>query len=182
MQAACPGDLPATPTGRLAAMRIRVVAMLQAVQTVRPALDAFYRSLSDEQKERFNALDASNSDATARPRSPQPQIGQLCGSRGSSVVNLPIARIQQSLRLSEAQDAALQAVNEASVKAADILNASCPAGQDALTPPGRIAAMEQRLNAMLQAIETVRPALTKFYGSLSDEQKARFDRLGVRPT
>jgi ABC-type transporter MlaC component len=186
MQAACPGDLPATPTGRLAAMRIRVVAMLQAVQTVRPALDAFYRSLSDEQKERFNALDESNSDATARPRprprSPQPQIGQLCGSRGSSVVNLPIARIQQSLRLSEAQDAALQAVNEASVKAADILNASCPAGQDALTPPGRIAAMEQRLNAMLQAIETVRPALTKFYGSLSDEQKARFDRLGVRPT
>jgi ABC-type transporter MlaC component len=179
MQAACPGDLPATPTGRLAAMRIRVDAMLQAVRTVRPALDAFYQSLSDEQKERFNALDASDSGATARPQS---QIGQLCGSRGSSVVNLPIARIQQSLRLSEAQDAALEAVNEASIKAADILNANCPAGQDALTPPGRIAAMEQRLNAMLQAIETVRPALTKFYGALSDEQKARFDRLGARPT
>jgi LTXXQ motif family protein len=32
------------------------------------------------------------------------------------------------------------------------------------------------------AYETVRPALTKFYGALSDEQKARFDRLGARPT
>ena len=60
------------------------------------------------------------------------------------------------------------------------MNASC-SGEQALTPPGRVAAMEQRLNAMLQAVETVRPALTKFYGSLSDEQKARFDRLGGRP-
>jgi hypothetical protein len=38
-------------------MRSRVEAMLQAVQVVRPALDAFYSSLSDEQKERFNGLD-----------------------------------------------------------------------------------------------------------------------------
>ncbi len=41
--------------------------------------------------------------------------------------------------------------------------------------------MEQRLQAMLQAIDTVQPALERFYASLSDEQKARFDRLGVRP-
>jgi hypothetical protein len=42
--------------------------------------------------------------------------------------------------------------------------------------------MEQRLDGMLQAIETVRPALTRFYGSLSDEQKARFDRMGRQAT
>jgi hypothetical protein len=42
--------------------------------------------------------------------------------------------------------------------------------------------MEQRLQAMLQAVDTVQPALQQFYGSLSDEQKARFDRLGARPT
>jgi hypothetical protein len=30
--------------------------MLQAVQTVEPALQQFYSSLSDEQKERFNRL------------------------------------------------------------------------------------------------------------------------------
>jgi hypothetical protein len=35
---------------------------------------------------------------------------------------------------------------------------------------------------MVQALDAVQPALTKFYQSLSDEQKARFDRLNVRPT
>jgi len=175
LQAACPNDLPATPTGRLAAMHIRVAAMLQAVQTVQPALDKFYASLSDEQKERFNALD-ENAFGTA----PQQDVAQLCGSKRSSPVNLPVARIEQSLRLSSAQNADLKALDDASAKSAQILDANCPTGQT-LTPPGRVAAMAQRLNGMLQAIEAVRPALTKFYGSLSDEQKARFDRLGRQP-
>jgi hypothetical protein len=178
MQAACPNDLPATPTGRLAAMRIRVQAMLQAVRTVRPALDKFYASLSDEQKERFNALDQGGGGAPS-----QSAMAQVCGGRNASVIRLPVGRIEQSLRLSDSQDAALHEVDDASAKAAQILNSACPngGGQEALTPPGRIAAMEQRLAAMLQAVETVRPAMAKFYGSLSDEQKARFDRLG-RPS
>ena len=37
-------------------MESRLQVMLQAVQTVRPALDRFYQSLSDEQKARFNAV------------------------------------------------------------------------------------------------------------------------------
>jgi LTXXQ motif family protein len=179
LQAACPNDLPATPTGRLAAMRVRVQAMLQAVQTVRPALDKFYASLSDEQKERFNALDQGTAGAAAPDKS---GFAQVCGGQKASVVNLPIGRIEQSLRLNQSQGAALREVSDASAKAGDILNAACPNGdgQEMLTPPGRIGAMEQRLDAMLQAIETVRPALTRFYGSLSDEQKARFDRMGRR--
>ena len=173
LQAACPNDLPATPTGRLAAMHVRVAAMLQAVQAVRPALEKLYASLSDEQKERFNALD-ENAFGTA----PQPDVAQLCGNKRSSPTKLPLARIEQSLRLSSAQDANLKALDDASAKSSEILSANCPTGQ-ALTPPGRVAAMEQRLSGMLQAIEAVRPALTNFYGSLSDEQKARFDRLGL---
>ena len=182
LQTACPNDLPATPTGRLAAMRVRVQAMLQAVQTVRPALEKFYASLSDEQKERFNALDQGTTGATAQNESGG--FSQFCGGRKSSVINLPIGRIEQSLRLNDGQEAALREVSDASAKAANVLNAACPNGQaqEMFTPPGRIAAMEQRLDAMLQAVETVRPALTRFYGSLSDEQKARFDRLGRQPT
>jgi hypothetical protein len=181
LQSACPNDLPATPTGRLAAMRVRVQAMLQAVQTVRPALDRFYASLSDEQKERFNALDQGTAGASAPDRS---GFAQFCGGQKASVVNLPAGRIEQSLRLNPSQEAALREVSDASAKAGDILNAACPnrEGQEMLTPPGRIRAMEQRLDAMLQAVETVRPALTKFYGSLSDEQKARFDRMGRKTT
>ncbi len=40
--------------------------------------------------------------------------------------------------------------------------------------------MEGRLDAMLQALDVVQPALTQFYNSLSDEQKARFNQLGTR--
>jgi LTXXQ motif family protein len=38
--------------------------------------------------------------------------------------------------------------------------------------------MEQRLKTMLDAIKLVQPALESFYGSLTDEQKARFNLLG----
>jgi LTXXQ motif family protein len=180
LQAACPTELPSTPTGRLAAMRQRVEVMLQAVQLVRPTLEKFYQSLSDEQKERFNALDESNGPA-GRQRQ-QPDVAQLCGGRGpQQIANLPTGQIERSLRLSDAQEAALKELNDTSAKAADILRVNCPAEQT-LTPTGRLAAMEQRLDAMLQAMDTVQPALAKFYDSLSDEQKARVDRLSARPT
>ena len=35
--------------------------------------------------------------------------------------------------------------------------------------------MEKRLDAMLQAVKTIRPALDAFYATLSDDQKARLD-------
>jgi hypothetical protein len=36
----------------------------------------------------------------------------------------------------------------------------------------------RNLDAMSEAIKTVRPALADFYASLSDEQKGRFNTLG----
>jgi hypothetical protein len=82
------------------------------------------------------------------------------------------------LHLTDLQRSALQALDEATAKAADYLKANCSA-DEALTPPGRLAAMEQRLDAMLEAIKLVQPALENLYGSLSDEQKARFNQLGA---
>ena len=103
-------------------------------------------------------------------------IAQVCDERGTRTGLVPIARIERSLRLNDAQQAALRELESASAKAADSLRANCPVDQP-LTPPGRLAAMERRFDAMLQALDTVQPALAKFYNSLSDEQKARFDRL-----
>ena len=37
--------------------------------------------------------------------------------------------------------------------------------------------MEQRLDAMSRAVQTLQPALDRFYGTLTDEQKERFNRL-----
>jgi LTXXQ motif family protein len=67
--------------------------------------------------------------------------------------------------------------------AAEDLKVNCPTYQT-LTPTGRVEAMEERLDATLAAVQTVQPALTKFYNSLSDEQKARFNSLRSvsRPT
>jgi hypothetical protein len=39
--------------------------------------------------------------------------------------------------------------------------------------------MEQRLDALLAAANTVQPALEEFYASLSSEQKARFNALNA---
>ena len=178
LRAACPSDLPSTPTGRLAAMHDRVKAMLEALRVARPALEKFYRSLSDEQKERFNALDAENFRTA---ESGQSDPAQVCGGSAAQATNLPFARIEQALRPSDAQVTALKALEEASAKAGDILKANCPT-ETMLTPTGRLAAMEQRLDAMLQALDTVQPALATFYGSLDDEQKARFNRIGARST
>ena len=153
-------------------MRARIEAMLKAVTLVQPALDRFYDSLSDEQKARFNAVQEATSTRGRRGRTPD--LSQACGAGVAAPV--PLDRIRRAVDPSESQAAALEALNEASRRAAEDLKASCT-GEANLTPPGRIAAMEQRLKAALQALDVVQPALDRFYGSLSDEQKARFNRL-----
>jgi chorismate mutase len=178
LRSACPSDLPSTPTARIAAVRQRVEAMLQALRLVRPAVEKFYASLSDEQKQRFNALDAGTVGTVAAEGQQKP-VAQACGQSATRALELPIERVQGSLHLSADQEAALKQLKDASAKAADILAQSCPADQ-ALTPPGRLAAMEQRLAAMLQGLDLVQPALANFYNSLSDEQKAQINRIGPR--
>ena len=51
--AACPRELPESPVGRLDVMEKRLTGMLEGVRTLRPAFEAFYVSLSDEQKARL---------------------------------------------------------------------------------------------------------------------------------
>jgi len=176
MQKACPTELPSTPTGRLAAMRTRVDAMLKAVEVVRPALDKFYQSLSDEQRERFIAVDQG--EQATRPQRGA-DLTHLCKGQENTKSSLPIDRIQRTLHLSRDQEAGLKALDEATAESAKILQAKCQP-DESLTPTGRLAAMEDRLQAMLKALDTTQTALSKFYGSLSDEQKAQFDRISVR--
>ena len=173
LKAGCPTDLPSTPTGRLAAMESRLQVMLQAVQTVRPPLDRFYRSLIDEQKARFNAVSPGDKSTTGED---QRGHTKFCDERRSGVTDLPIDRIAQVIEPTPAQQAALDELKDASVKAAEGLKIICPTYQ-MLTPTGRVEAMEKRLEATLAAVKTVQPALAKFYNSLSDEQKTRFNSL-----
>jgi LTXXQ motif family protein len=176
MQKACPTELPSTPTGRLAAMRARVDAMLKAVEVVRPALDTFYQSLNDEQRERFIAIDQG--EQAAKPQR-SADLNHLCQGDLGTRSGLPIARIERTLHLNPDQQTGLKALDEATLESAKMLQAKCQPDQS-LTPPGRLAAMEDRLQVMLKALDATQAALSKFYGSLSDEQKAQFDRISVK--
>ena len=93
----------------------------------------------------------------------------------------PTAEINQTVRPTDVQRASLEALQNASVKAADMLKSSC-AADDALTPPARLAAVGKRLDTMLEAVKTVRSALNDFYGMLNDEQKAQFEAIGPQRT
>jgi LTXXQ motif family protein len=52
----CPTAVPLSPVARLDTVGTRLRAMADAIKSVRPALENFYASLSDEQKARFNLL------------------------------------------------------------------------------------------------------------------------------
>ncbi|HEY6023279.1 MAG TPA: Spy/CpxP family protein refolding chaperone [Pseudolabrys sp.] len=177
-KASCPPEnaFPLTPPGRLAAMTARLDATLQAVQTVRPALEKFYDSLSDEQQERFNQL-GPKSTATNAEASEALKAADACKQPKQGLSNLPIEKIEDAVNPTDAQVAELNRLQDATTKAVSILQAACP-DEIPITPPGRLDAMEKRLQAMIDAAKTVKPALESFYASLTSEQKARFNRIG----
>jgi hypothetical protein len=174
----CAPTAPKTPPGRLQAMTQRIEATLEAVLTVRPALDAFYNSLSDEQKARFNSIGPENIGKDAK-KNEAAELAKNCGEAKPGLVNLPIEQIEDSVKPTGEQQAALDRLEQANGQAADTLLAACPA-ETPLTPSGRLEATEKRLQAMLEAAKTLQPALDDFYASLSNEQKARFNTMTAR--
>jgi hypothetical protein len=177
-KASCPAEnaFPLTPPGRLAAMTVRLEATLQTVQTVRPPLEKFYASLSDEQKERFNLLGPQNAGTEAQA-SVASQAADTCKQPKQGLTNLPIEKIEDALNPTDAQEAELAKLQDATNKAVSIMQTACP-DETPMTPPGRLNVMEKRLQSMVDAAKTVKPALENFYASLSSEQKARFNRIG----
>lgn len=66
LQASCPTEMPQAPIDRFDAVAKRLDAMSAAIKTVRPALDSFYSSLTDEQKAQFNMLGPPKTKASRR--------------------------------------------------------------------------------------------------------------------
>jgi hypothetical protein len=105
-----------------------------------------------------------------------PRLPQLCSDDGSDIAVLPIDQVRVAMQPNEAQRAALDDLANALISAAQMIRASCPA-QAAFTAPGRLAVMQQRIGAMMQAALAVQPPLVKFYDLLDDEQEARLNAL-----
>jgi LTXXQ motif family protein len=102
--------------------------------------------------------------------------GAMCSPRAAGLASWRIGAIEEIVKPTEAQRAAFDALKEASSKAADAMATACPQEY----PPSssaRLEVMEKRLDAMLQAVKTVRPAFDAFYAVLTDEQKRRLDTV-----
>lgn len=178
-KSACPTDTPLTPPGRLDAVIARLQATLNAVEIVRSPLDAFYTSLSDEQKARFNligpTIGQSADDKTARQETLQAS-GKICKESKPGLVDLPVDSIEATVKPTDAQRPALEKLQQATRDAVDKLSAACP-DDISQTPTGRLDQASARLKAMIDAANTVKPALDDFFAGLSDEQKSRFNTM-----
>ena len=94
------------------------------------------------------------------------------------VTDVPIDQIRQTVHPTREQQAALDGLIAASSQANDIVEAACPT-EPTLSPVGRLDAAEKQYEAVVRAAQVLRSPVEKFYASLSDEQKARFNRLGA---
>jgi hypothetical protein len=115
--------------------------------------------------------------AAGTPNAMPDRLAQMCGEDSRDVAGLPIELIQQAIEPTDAQRAALDELTTASITAAQTIRAACPT-TISLTAPNRLATMQQRIEAMIAAVDIVKPPLDKFYGLLDDEQKARLSSLG----
>ena len=174
IHAACPTEAASTPSGRLAAMQQRLEAMKSAIARVRTPFEEFYESLDDDQKGELAAINDQRA-----PFAPKVPAAQSCTP--PETLQWPAAEIEAKLHLSDAQREDLDALSRMNAYARNTLNFACQP-DDNLTPPDRLATADTRLDAMLDAIRWVRPALDAFFATLSDEQKTQFDTIGAKRT
>jgi hypothetical protein len=99
-------------------------------------------------------------------------LPMICGPQGGRVGEAMLARLEGITQPTAQQRPAFDKLKEAVARGTETVRAACPT-ERAITPPGRLAAAEKRLSALLDAVRLVRPAMDEYYGSLSDEQKAR---------
>jgi hypothetical protein len=135
--------------------------------------------LNDEQKARFNEI----GQQLGQPRQQRTAAGNAqvaaanCSADKAGISNLAINRVEEIVRPTDAQGVAFDKLDAAMQKAIERLREACP-NTIPQTPVGRLDVMQKRVQAMIDAANTLRPALEEFYASLNDEQKAKFNRLG----
>lgn len=174
VRATCPNEPALTAPARLGMMQQRIEAMLGAVDMLQPPLQDFYGSLNDEQKVQFGAL-IDRQRRSDRRRGVA--AGPDCGMAQTGLLDWPQSEIERKIQPTDAQRRSLAVLQQAAAKAGDSLKTSCQPDA-AITLPARVAAIKDRLTAMIQAVKSVRAALDDFYATLSDEQKAQFESIG----
>jgi hypothetical protein len=139
LNTSCPNEPPLTLLGRLDALERRLEATIRAIEIVRPALANLYDSLSDEQRQRLDAIgaDERRQGRGAAGSAGPATLASLCSDQSANFTRLPAQRIEEIVKPTGQQQSALEELQQASAKAADQLRASCPA-QIPETPMARL--------------------------------------------
>jgi small-conductance mechanosensitive channel len=145
------------------------------VQIMRAPLTTLDNSLDDTQRKHFNAIVLKERPHKKLAQANADTLADLCSGQAKNFTNLPTTQIEQTIKPSgQQQTAALNALKDASAKAASSVESSCPSAMPQ-SLSDRFNAIVKRLDAMAGAVKTVEPALKELYSSLSDDQKARFN-------
>jgi hypothetical protein len=174
VSAACPTQAATTASARLEAMQARLKAMKTAIARLRTPFENFWETLDDDQKAQLKEFSGQRAQF-----SPKVPFAQSCTP--PDALPWPAKEIEGRLHLNDDQRQNLSVLQRMSVLASNTLNFDCQPDEN-LDPPDRLATAETRIEAMLDAIKQVAPALDDFLGSLSDEQRAQFESIGAKRT
>ena len=103
----------------------------------------------------------------------------MCNPQAAGLAEWRMEALERAVQPTESQRSALNDLKTASARAADTIASACPK-EFPETAPARLEVMERRLEAMLAAVKTVRPAFDAFYATLTDPQKAAVNQIGPR--
>jgi LTXXQ motif family protein len=162
---ACPKAIPPQPVARLQLMQAQIQTLSMALDQIRPPLQQLEQSLNADQRSHFAAFSSATGAAGSCATPP-------------AAVDRPVNEIEQRVAPSEDQREALADLRQAFAGAASDLDAHCPKPSLAM-PLARLEAMESQLDASWRATLAMQVALTQFEGSLTEQQRGRFDALAV---
>lgn len=173
----CPTEIPEEPTARLQLMDTQIQILTMAIDMIHQPLQEFERSLTDDQRAKFNGGKFNGRAVAKRAASSRKDKGEsrACGA-GSTAIDWSIGEIDKSVQPTEQQRSALTDVQQAFGKAASDLQAHCPTAVPR-SAVARLETIEARLDATWRAILSIQVALQDFEKKLSDEQKNRLQTM-----
>lgn len=179
IKASCPAAMSTTVADRLKTIQDRIWAMRDALLTIRVPFEAFYNSLSDEQRQRLRHGDPESAELAAsategRGRAVAEGRVSMCAEPAAGTSDWIMRAIARAKPPRE-QRAGLEALRMRSAAMAQLVAGSCPSDAT-LDPMGRFAAATDRLHVMLFAVMSMSPMLQQLYDSLDDKQKAGLSR------
>lgn len=174
IEMACPAALATAPPERLQMMLSRLAAVRQAVLTVQGPLREFYNGLTPEQR---NVLDGGNRPVETTGSSAPSTATQTGVNCAAPVARWPQAEIARAIQPTKQQQALLEELRQRSLGFAQFVASTCPR-EVPRTALERLEAVKDRLAVLRYAASNVSPVFEAFYGSLSKQQKVRFQSLG----